>query len=50
MHPENDGTFLAGSFAIDDEARPRVISLDFPPLPAGRGKKSRLLEHGMASE
>ncbi|KAG7007092.1 18S rRNA (guanine-N(7))-methyltransferase RID2 [Physcia stellaris] len=34
-----------GSFAIDDQARPRVISLDFPPLPAGRGKKSRLLEH-----
>ena len=39
--------FLAGSFAIDDEARPRVITLDFPPLQAGSQEESRLLEHGM---
>ena len=42
--------FLAGSFAIDDEARPRVITLDFPPLQAGSQEESRLLEHGMTQE
>ena len=38
----------AGFFAIDDEMRPRVISLDFPPLPSGASRKSKLLEHGMS--
>ena len=42
--------FLAGSFVIDDEARPRVITLDFPPLPEWPGEESRLLEHGMTQE
>ena len=37
---------LAGSFAIDDEKRPRVISLDFPPLPSDGSRNSKLLEHG----
>ena len=38
--------YSAGSFAIDDERRPRVISLDFPPLPSDGSRKSKLLEHG----
>ncbi|KAL9102099.1 MAG: hypothetical protein Q9163_002722 [Psora crenata] len=34
-----------GSFAIADEANPRVINLDFPSPPSGNGREAKLLEH-----
>ena len=37
---------LAGSFAISEDSKPRVINLDFPPLPAGDGRYQKLLENG----
>ena len=37
----------AGSFAISDEMRPRVINLDFPALPSGAARAQKLVENGM---
>ncbi|KAM0794331.1 BIG/ATPase V1 complex, subunit S1 [Usnea florida] len=34
-----------GSFAISEDSKPRVINLDFPPLPAGDGRYQKLLEN-----
>lgn len=36
----------AGSFAIAEEMRPRVINLDFPALPIGSGRSEKLVENG----
>lgn len=38
---------IAGSFAVSDESRPRVINLDFPALPAGAERSQKLIENGM---
>jgi len=38
--------FIAGSFAIAEDAKPRVINVDFPALPAGAERSQKLLEHG----
>ena len=38
---------LAGSFAISEDSKPRVIDLDFPPLPSGDGRYQKLIENGM---
>ena len=37
---------LAGSFAISEDSKPRVINLDFPPLPSGDGRYQKLIENG----
>ena len=39
---------VAGSFAIADESKPRVINLDFPAPPHGKGREGKLLEHGIS--
>ena len=39
-------TRLAGSFAIADEDKPRVINLDFPAPPSGGARSTKLAEHG----
>ncbi len=36
----------AGSFAIAEDVKPRVINVDFPALPSGAGRSQKLLEHG----
>lgn len=36
----------AGSFAIAEDTKPRVIMLDFPALPAGAGRSQKLVENG----
>lgn len=38
---------LAGSFAISEDTKPRVINLDFPALPSGNGRPQKLIENGM---
>ena len=38
---------IAGSYAISDDTKPRVISLDFPPLPSDYGRPYQLIENGM---
>ena len=38
---------LAGSFAISEDTKPRVIDLDFPALPSGNGRTQKLIENGM---
>ena len=37
---------IAGSFAISEDTKPRVINLDFPPLPSGNGRSQKLIENG----
>lgn len=37
---------IAGSFVINDDVKPRVIDLDFPALPTGDGRASKLFENG----
>lgn len=37
---------VAGSFAITEDTKPRVINVDFPALPSGAERPQRLLEHG----
>lgn len=37
---------LAGSFAVSEDPKPRVINLDFPPLPSGDGRYQKLMENG----
>lgn len=37
----------AGSFEISEDAKPRVINLDFPALPFGNGRSQRLVENGV---
>ena len=37
---------IAGSFAISDDTRPRVINLDFPVLPTGSERSQKLIENG----
>ena len=39
--------YIAGSFAISDDTKPRVINLDFPALPSGKGRSQQLIENGM---
>ncbi|KAK3167829.1 hypothetical protein OEA41_004275 [Lepraria neglecta] len=34
-----------GAFAIAEDARPRVINVDFPALPAGAGRPQKLVEN-----
>lgn len=34
-----------GSFAISEDSKPRVINLDFPPLPSGDGRYQKLIEN-----
>ena len=36
----------AGSFAISEDTKPRVINLDFPALPSGNGRSQKLIENG----
>ncbi len=36
----------AGAFAIADEKKPRVMTLEFPALPSGPGWAKKLREHG----
>ena len=36
----------AGAFAIAEDARPRVINVDFPALPVGAGSSLKLIENG----
>ena len=38
---------LAGSFAISEDTKPRVINLDFPALPSGNGRSQKLIENGV---
>ena len=38
---------LAGSFAISEDTKPRVINLDFPALPPGNGRSQKLVENGV---
>lgn len=38
---------IAGSFAISEDTKPRVINLDFPALPSGNDRSQRLIENGM---
>lgn len=37
---------IAGSFAISEDTRPRVINLDFPVLPTGSERSQKLIENG----
>lgn len=37
---------IAGSFAISEDTKPRVINLDFPPLPTGSERSQKLIENG----
>ncbi|KAI4160805.1 MAG: hypothetical protein LQ342_005420 [Letrouitia transgressa] len=34
-----------GSFQIPDDTKPRVINVEFPPLPVGSQRASKLLDH-----
>lgn len=36
----------AGAFAIADEKKPRVMTLEFPALPTGSDRAKKLVEHG----
>ena len=38
---------IAGSFAISEDTKPRVIDLDFPVLPTGEDRSQKLMENGM---
>ena len=38
---------IAGSFAISEDTKPRVINLDFPALPPGDSRSQKLIENGM---
>lgn len=38
---------VAGSFAISEDTKPRVINLDFPALPSGNDRSQKVLENGM---
>ena len=38
---------IAGSYAISDDTKPRVISLDFPPLPSDYGRPHQLIQNGI---
>lgn len=38
---------IAGSFAIPEDTKPRVINLDFSTLPSGRGRSRKLIENGL---
>lgn len=35
----------AGSFAISEDTKPRVINLDFPTLPSGNDRSQKLIEN-----
>lgn len=37
---------IAGSFAISEDTKPRVINLDFPALPSGNDRSQKLIENG----
>ena len=37
---------IAGSFAISEDTKPRVINLDFPAPPLGSGRTQKLIENG----
>ena len=41
---------IAGSFAISDDTKPRVINLDFPPLPSDHGRPYQLIENGIQED
>ena len=38
---------IAGSFAISEDTKPRVINLDFPALPSGNSRPQKMIENGM---
>ena len=38
--------YIAGSFTISEDSKPRVINLDFPALPSGNGRSQKLIENG----
>lgn len=45
-HDTDSYLSTAGAFAIAEDARPRVINVDFPALPAGAGRSQKLVENG----
>ena len=38
---------IAGSFAISEDTKPRVINLDFPPLFSNGDRTQKLIENGV---
>lgn len=45
--PSDKSYHAAGSFAISEDSKPRVINLDFPVLPVGKDRGQKLIENGM---
>jgi hypothetical protein len=47
-HGRTDSIYLAGSFEVVEDMKPRVIRVDFPSLPlSAESRAAKLAENGM---